>query len=279
MEGARAYPEAGGQGGEGPDSPAGNRGGDEGAGAGAGREGPGPAAGMASAGWGPARPPPGPPGQEGGGLGALVGANALRLQRPRAYASRGYGLSDAEALEYAETTPFSCSEVQEMHLRFSALDFAGKGYLEYEECLGLDELRANPFAPRICEIFSEDGSGNMTFQNLLLMRSAFSGRTSVEIRSTWAFALWDFDGDDLIGPRDIRIALDLITNSAPNINEMALPVKGGDLSEMFSPFVLDEVVGQVLHEIDPETVGISFADFMEATSHWPDFAANVCHGR
>ena len=101
----------------------------------------------------------------------------------------------------------------------------------------------------------------------------------MEIRSTWAFALWDFDGDDLIGPRDIRIALDLITNSAPNINEMALPVKGGDLSEMFSPFVLDEVVGQVLQEIDPETVGISFADFMEATSRWPDFAANMCHGR
>ena len=27
---------------------------------------------------------------------------------------------------------------------------------------------------------------------------------------------------------------------------MALPVKGGDLSEMFSPFVLDEVVGQIV---------------------------------
>ena len=76
-----------------------------------------------------------------------------------------------------------------------------------------------------------------------------------------------------------KLRLDLVTNSAPNINEMALPVKGGDLSEMFSPFVLDEVVGQVLQEIDPETVGISFADFMEATSRWPDFAANVCHGR
>ena len=226
----------------------------------------GRAGGMAAGLWGSTRPPP-PPGTS--GPGAVFGAGPYT----------GYGLSEAEAREYAETTPFTPREVQEMHQRFSALDYTGKGYLEYEECLGLDELRANPFAPRICEIFSEDGSGNMTFQNLLLMRSAFSGRTSVEIRSTWAFALWDFDGDDIIGPRDIRIALDLVTNSAPNINEMALPVKGGDLSEMFSPFVLDEIVSQVLQEMDPDAVGISFADFMDATCRWPDFAANICLGK
>ena len=68
-----------------------------------------------------------------------------------------------------------------------------------QECLAVDELRANPFAPRICELFSEDGSGSLTFTNFLDMKSAFSKKASPDVRVVWAFALWDFDGDDLIG--------------------------------------------------------------------------------
>ena len=105
----------------------------------------------------------------------------------------------------------------------------------------MDELRANPFAPRICELFSEDGSGSLTFTNFLDMKSAFSKKASPEVRLVWAFALWDFDGDDLIGIPDVKCGVDLITNSTTYINETALPLKEDDLLEMLDPYELEEV--------------------------------------
>ncbi len=105
----------------------------------------------------------------------------------------------------------------------------------------MDELRANPFAPRICELFSEDGSGSLTFTNFLDMKSAFSKKVSPEVRLVWAFALWDFDGDDLIGIPDVKCGVDLITNSTTYINETALPLKEDDLLEMLDPYQLEEV--------------------------------------
>lgn len=68
-----------------------------------------------------------------------------------------------------------------------------------DDLLQLEELRANPFAARICDLFSEDMTGVLTFEKFLNMLSAFSTHTLPEIKMIWAFAIWDFDGDDLIG--------------------------------------------------------------------------------
>jgi Ca2+-binding EF-hand superfamily protein len=35
------------------------------------------------------------------------------------------------------------------------------------------------------------------------MMAVFSHRTDPEIKMTWAFAIWDFDGDDVIGPGEV----------------------------------------------------------------------------
>lgn len=67
-----------------------------------------------------------------------------------------------------------------------------------EECVKIDQMRVNPFAYRICMLFSEDGSGRLTFYKFLNIVSTFSRRTSSEIKTIWIFSLWDFDGDDVI---------------------------------------------------------------------------------
>jgi hypothetical protein len=109
----------------------------------------------------------------------------------------------------------------------------------------VDELRCNPFAARIVELFSEDGSGEINFQKFVNIFSVFSPRATVETKMVWAFATWDFDGkinyahvlfqywqiyhdliifgaqedasyttgDDLIGPRDIKRGVHLLTNA------------------------------------------------------------------
>ena len=127
------------------------------------------------------------------------------------------------------------------HLSFLETKTKTNKNLVTQECLAVDELRANPFAPRICELFSEDGSGSLTFTNFLDMKSAFSKKASPGVRVVWAFALWDFDGDDLIGIADVKCGVDLITNSTTYINETALPLKEDDLLEMLDPYQLEEV--------------------------------------
>ena len=67
-----------------------------------------------------------------------------------------------------------------------------------EEFVKIDQMRVNPFAYRICMIFSEDGCGRLTFQKFLNVVSTFSRHTSSDIKSIWIFSLWDFDGDDVI---------------------------------------------------------------------------------
>lgn len=62
----------------------------------------------------------------------------------------------------------------------------------------IDELLYNPFSARISDIFSEDGSGRMSFKNFLEMFSVFSPRASFDIKVIFLFAMWDFDGETSI---------------------------------------------------------------------------------
>ena len=68
----------------------------------------------------------------------------------------------------------------------------------FQELRALPELRANPFAKRLCELFSEDGSGQLTFVRFVSMMGIFSNRTSLESKIIWAFAIWDFDGEEAL---------------------------------------------------------------------------------
>ncbi len=59
----------------------------------------------------------------------------------------------------------------------------------------MDELKCNPFAARIVELFSENGSGEINFQKFVNIFSVFSPRATQETKMVWAFAIWDFDGE------------------------------------------------------------------------------------
>lgn len=63
-----------------------------------------------------------------------------------------------------------------------------------QDLINIPELRCNPFAGRIVELFSGDGSGTLNFSQFLHMLAVFSSRARSETKTVWAFALWDFDG-------------------------------------------------------------------------------------
>ena len=54
----------------------------------------------------------------------------------------------------------------------------------------MPELQENPFRRRICEVFSEDGSGNLTFDDFLGMFSVFSEASPRDLKTRYAFKIY-----------------------------------------------------------------------------------------
>jgi len=51
-------------------------------------------------------------------------------------------------------------------------------------------LQENPFRTRICEVFSSDGKGNLTFEDFLDMLSVFSEHAPRDIKVFYAFKIY-----------------------------------------------------------------------------------------
>ena len=135
-----------------------------------------------------------------------------------------------ELKRFVKETPFTSREVLKLWSRYSRLDKDRSGRLSLQvpdctiylvlmlptqhtitsshklftlapsffrlsqEMLNVDEFKCNPFASRIVELFSEDGSGVISFQKFINIFSVFSPRATAETKTVWAFAIWDFDG-------------------------------------------------------------------------------------
>lgn len=62
--------------------------------------------------------------------------------------------------------------------------------LPREDIEQLDELKENPFKQRICEAFSRDGQGNLTFEDFLDLLSVFSEQAPRDIKIFYAFKIY-----------------------------------------------------------------------------------------
>lgn len=119
----------------------------------------------------------------------------------------------------------------------------------------IPELAVNPFKDRICRIFSTCDNDQMSFENFLDMMSTFSAATSKSVKMEYAFRIYDFDGDEMLGVDDIAEVIQRVTNRK--------------LSEDDTKFV----VKQVLQEADFDQDGkLSFGEFETVVSKSPDFS-------
>lgn len=62
--------------------------------------------------------------------------------------------------------------------------------LSHQDIGVLEELRENPFKQRICEAFSRDGKGNLTFEDFLDLLSVFSEHCPRDIKVFYAFKIY-----------------------------------------------------------------------------------------
>ncbi|KAG8192563.1 hypothetical protein JTE90_015198 [Oedothorax gibbosus] len=118
----------------------------------------------------------------------------------------------------------------------------------------MPELKENPFRQRICKVFSNDGSGNLTFDDFLDMFSVFSEQAPRNVKQVYAFKIYDYDNDQFIGPKDLEQAVTALTRSELTEDEVQL------------------VVEKVLDEGDLDDDGkLSYVEFETVISKAPDF--------
>ena len=126
---------------------------------------------------------------------------------------------DEEQLKmYTECTFFTEREINQLYRKFSALNrdkvhgvFGdAKARLTFEEVQCLTDLRQCPFAYRLCQVFSTDGSG-INFEDFLDMMSVFNHRAPWNLKAAYAFRIFDFNDDSRICSKDIEKGIKCLT--------------------------------------------------------------------
>ncbi|XP_015184839.1 PREDICTED: calcium and integrin-binding family member 3 [Polistes dominula] len=125
----------------------------------------------------------------------------------------------------------------------------------------IPELKENPFRERISEVFtksnrkqqSEDTEG-ICFEDFLEMMSVFSEQAPRDLKVFYAFKIYDFDEDGVLGVGDLERTCRQL-------------VQGGLTNEE-----VDTVCQKVLEESDIDGDGaLSYLDFEHVVTRAPDF--------
>ena len=141
---------------------------------------------------------------------------------------------------------------------------------------GISELAVNPFADRICIVFSSSGDGDCTFEDYLDMMSVFSDQAPKTVKSEHAFRIFgmfiafcfylmilielllflDFDGDDMLGKNDLRQVIQRLIG----------------FNNSFSDLELEQLIQNLMDEADLDDDGsLSFAEFEHVIDKSSDF--------
>ncbi|XP_060611429.1 calcium and integrin-binding protein 1 [Anolis sagrei] len=171
--------------------------------------------------------------------------------------------------EYQELTFLTAQEILLAHRRFCDLlpkedrDQAFATRAPKGKLLALPELRANPFRHRIVRVFStaEDGDGSLSFEDFLDMLSAFSDAATPEVKSHYAFRIFDFDDDGTLDKKDLEQLVNCLTGE-------------GEDSRL-SPVEMEQLIQNILEESDIDKDGtINLSEFQHIISRSPDFTSS-----
>jgi calcium and integrin-binding protein 1 len=163
--------------------------------------------------------------------------------------------------EYQECTFFTQKQIRRLYKRFAALNTKKINKhkadvhtrLTFSEVQQLPALQENPFRYRICQVFSSSGNG-LSFEDFLDMCSVFSDAAPWELKSTYAFRIYDFDSDAFLSHSDIEETLLCITGDKLTSDEITT------------------IVNNVIKEVDiDQDEKLSYAEFEHVVSRSPDF--------
>ncbi|RDD37191.1 Calcium and integrin-binding family member 2 [Trichoplax sp. H2] len=179
-----------------------------------------------------------------------------------------------EQLEkYQDCTYFTRNEILTAYVKFCELaNISGKVALkqDYSKAMKLrigpdaikesEALRENPFAMRICQVFSTtERPGYLSFNNYLNMMTVLSDRAPAELKAAYAFRIYDYNDSNYLEDDDLKHALkDLLFG----VDE--LPSKEVNM-----------IVNEIMREADlDDDKKLSYMEFEHAILKSPSFLQN-----
>ncbi|KAM6937721.1 calcium and integrin-binding protein 1 [Xenentodon cancila] len=170
--------------------------------------------------------------------------------------------------EYQELTFLTKQEILLAHKRFTELltreeKSRQNARLPMERILTLPELKSNPFKDRICHVFSTSDvkDGSLTFEDFLDLLSAFSDSATLEIKSHYAFRIFDFDDDGTLDCGDLEKLVNRLTGETEETRLSSEEMK--------------QLISNILEESDIDKDGtVNLSEFQHVISRSPDFVSS-----
>ncbi|XP_076863765.1 calcium and integrin-binding protein 1 [Brachyhypopomus gauderio] len=170
--------------------------------------------------------------------------------------------------EYQELTFLTKQEILLAHKRYTELLAREDRHLPnprvpMNRVLTLPELKSNPFGKRICQVFStcELRDGSLTFEDFLDLLSAFSDSATLEIKSHYAFRIFDFDDDGTLDGGDLERLVNCLTGDTEDTR--------------LTPEEMRQLINNILEESDIDKDGtVNLSEFQHVISRSPDFVSS-----
>eukprot|EP01137_Pigoraptor_chileana_P019185 Opistho-2@79846 len=162
--------------------------------------------------------------------------------------------SEDQLEEYENCTFFTKKEILGIYKRYQDLNIDNRDRLTRDQILALPELSVNPFRDQIVKVFSEDGSGAMTFEDFLDLLSVFSEGATRDVKASYAFRIYDFDGDGYLDKSDLLDTVKCLC--------------GSELTENDMEFVCDKILEE--SDLDGDQ-RLSYVEFEHIIARAPDF--------
>ncbi|XP_067829571.1 calcium and integrin-binding protein 1-like [Heptranchias perlo] len=178
-------------------------------------------------------------------------------------------LSKEHLSEYQELTFLTKQDILHAHRLFTELlskdqqvDLQNTRVSKDSIC-EMPELKANPFRERICLVFStaDEKDGSMSFEDFLDMFSAFSDSATPDIKSHYAFRIFDFDDDGTLDKEDLKKLVNCLT--------------GGTSDTQLTEPEMNQLIQNILEESDIDKDGtVNLSEFQHVISRSPDFVSS-----
>ncbi|EGD72464.1 calcium and integrin binding family member 2 [Salpingoeca rosetta] len=189
--------------------------------------------------------------------------------------------------KYQAATFLSRSEIIHIHRLY--LKHGGQddeeSRLSWQNVVRIPQLDQNPFKKRICHVFSEDSSGNLTFLEFLEMFSVFHESAPLGTKIHHAFRIYDFNDDGKIDAADLFEVVsrlcgrkddneECFADDAPlsDLDEAQVHAEEGEVQarSVITPGQVEEIVKKTIKQADLDgDACISYYEFYSvvARSH------------
>ncbi|KAF3854840.1 hypothetical protein F7725_022895 [Dissostichus mawsoni] len=178
--------------------------------------------------------------------------------------------TDEQLDAYQDCTFFTRKEILRLHSRYHELapHLVPMDYTNDPDCklplaliVNMPELNENPFRNRIVESFSEDGMGNLSFNEFVDMFSVLSEMAPRELKAIYAFKIYDFNVDNYLCKEDLVKTLNRLTKEELTPEEVVL--------------VCEKAIEEA--DLDGDNK-LSYADFENMITRAPDFLRSSPRG-